>query len=80
MEKRKLRILSIQAHSRDCNYIVYQNKVTGLEAVSEGYVPSHLNLGGGDEVEIEIDVETGQILNWVPLTEDHILKIMKVSD
>lgn len=35
----------------------------------EGYVPSGIGLGhDGDAVDIKIDMETGQILNWTPLT------------
>lgn len=34
----------------------------------DGYVPS--SLGGGDYIDLTIDNETGQILNWKPLTEE----------
>ena len=33
----------------------------------EGYVPSDIGIGGGDYIEISVDAETGQILNWNPL-------------
>jgi hypothetical protein len=33
-----------------------------------GYVPFNIGIGGNDEVELDIDMETGQILNWSPLT------------
>lgn len=34
-----------------------------------GYVPRDLGIGGGDYIELEIDTDTGKILNWQPLTE-----------
>ena len=34
----------------------------------DGYVPFDIGIGGNDEVDLEIDMETGQILNWSPLT------------
>ena len=30
----------------------------------DGYVPSDSGVGSGDTIELEIDIETGQILNW----------------
>jgi hypothetical protein len=33
----------------------------------DGYVPKFL--GGGDDVELDIDLDTGKILNWKPTTE-----------
>lgn len=30
----------------------------------DGYVPSNLGIGGGDYVEFQVDLETGQILDW----------------
>lgn len=35
----------------------------------EGYVPKDLGIGGGDYVEMEIDLQSGQILNWKPIEE-----------
>ena len=30
----------------------------------DGYVPYDIGVGGGDYVEFEVDIATGQILNW----------------
>lgn len=35
----------------------------------DGYVPQG-SLGGGDYIEMQIDNETGQILDWKPLNEE----------
>ena len=39
-------------------------------AETDGYVPEML--GGGDYVELDIDVETGKILNWKVPTQEQI--------
>jgi hypothetical protein len=38
----------------------------------DGYVPYGLGIGGSDYLELKVDIETGQILNWKPLTLDQI--------
>jgi hypothetical protein len=38
----------------------------------DGYVPYDLGIGGGDYIELEINIETGQIINWKPLTIEMI--------
>jgi len=43
---------------------------SGNENEIDGHVPEYL--GGGDYVRLTIDLETGQILNWKPPTDDQI--------
>lgn len=38
----------------------------------DGYVPKDLGIGGGDYLEMEIDLQTGQIINWKPIKEIEI--------
>ncbi len=52
-----MRRLSIQAHCSDC----FSMNLCGKKY--QGYVPPFLG-GGGDDVELEIDLDTGQILDW----------------
>ncbi len=42
----------------------------------EGYVPN-IGIGGGDYINIEIDAETGQILNWKPITKERLIEILE---
>ncbi len=62
--------LVIYAHSRDCNTIevITPNKRYDLTSPSQshGYVPCDLGIGGGDDIELVIDVMTGHILGWNP--------------
>lgn len=30
----------------------------------EGYVPYNIGIGGGDYIEMKIDIETGKIIGW----------------
>lgn len=39
-------------------------------ATHDGYVPALIPGGYGDYIELEIDIETGQILNWVKPTKE----------
>ena len=60
--------MSIYAHSRDCNTVeIHANgKVYDLTAPrqSNGYVPRGVSIGGGDDLELTIDVVTGHIIGW----------------
>lgn len=44
-----------------------------------GYVLHGLGIGGGDYIALEIDLETGQIQDWIPLTKDDIRKAIDES-
>lgn len=50
-------VINLFAHSRDCTSV---STDCGVE--HNGYVPNFL--GGGDDVELKIDVLTGKIINW----------------
>lgn len=42
----------------------------------EGYVVSDIGIGGGDDIAMEIDIETGKIRGWKPLTVSQVLESM----
>ncbi len=64
-------ILNINAKCSDlCEAILLLNGV--VVKSHDGYVPSSLGIGGGDYVELSIDLATGQILNWTPPTKAEI--------
>jgi len=68
-------IISIQAHCSD-SFAMRAKDEEGKHLLDyNGYVPEFL--GGFDDVELEIDVDTGRILNWDSVratTELHDLK------
>lgn len=51
---------SISLHDQDGNVIKVQE---------DGYVPGFFPGGGGDYVQLQIDIDTGRILNWSPTKE-----------
>jgi hypothetical protein len=58
-----MRIIKINAKCNDmCNTIVSDDGA--VVRSRDGYAPGGLGIGGGDYIRLEIDAETGQILNW----------------
>ncbi len=45
--------------------------------IYDGYVASFFPHGGGDYIQLDIDLATGRILNWVAPTQDAIDKAFK---
>jgi len=71
-------ILSISAKSSDLNSIRFKDKNGKVtEGGDYSYVPEGIGIGGGDYVEMDIDTETGQILNWKKLTDKQVTDAMK---
>ena len=66
-------ILKISAKCSDMcctNYTDEKGNVTE----SDGYVPKHIGIDEwGDYVDLEIDMKTGQILNWKPVTDEQVI-------
>jgi len=59
--------LELQAHCSDCFFgVLFDANKNELDNTN-GYVPGGLGIGGGDDVSLTIDLETGQIVNWVPI-------------
>lgn len=59
--------LKIYAHSRDCNGVYLSDDEGNEIALADGdYVPFGIGIGGGDSVELTIDIETGQVVGWDP--------------
>jgi hypothetical protein len=71
-------ILSISSKSSDLNTIQYKDKDGNITESSDyAYVPYNIGIGGGDYVELDIDTETGQILNWKPVSDEQIINAIK---
>jgi hypothetical protein len=54
-----------------CSYLITDDNGEKL-VYKQGEIPSSFGIGGGDYVEFEIDLETGQILNWKKPTDEAI--------
>jgi hypothetical protein len=69
-------ILSISVKCSDLCYTEYKDK-NGNVTETDGYVPRKIGIGGGDYVNLEIDMETGQIQNWKPVTDEQVIASQK---
>ena len=70
-------ILSISAKCSDMCYTKYTDK-NGIETKSDGYVPTGIGIDEyGDYVVLDIDMETGQIQNWKPVTDKQVIAAQK---
>lgn len=70
--------LRIQAHCTDLfNATLSEDGKEDREV--DGYVPTGLGIGGGDDVVLKIDTDTGQIIGWKPLTRDQLEEVFGES-
>lgn len=60
--------MTVQAHCSDLCNITLPN---GTE--HDGYVPEDIGIGGGDDVYIKIDINSGRIIGWNDKIRDKIL-------
>jgi hypothetical protein len=66
-------ILTVSGKVSDmCGIGLYDTFLNKTVLSHDGYVPEGLGIGGGDYLEFDIDVQTGCILSWKPLTEKQI--------
>lgn len=76
------KIISIYAKCSDLFSMTIEDTETGKIIVNDydGYVP-HCAFGGGDDVQISIDAETGKILDWKnPLEDKHFCEEVGVKN
>lgn len=61
-----MKILSFSAKCSDCFGMGISNPEDGTSDfnMDQGYVPYNIGIGGGDYIEMEIDIETGKIIDW----------------
>ena len=68
----KVKIVSVNGKTSDNCYVELKDVYGKTIASHDGYVPSFLPGGGGDYLELEIDINTGKILNWKVPTADNL--------
>ena len=70
-------ILRISAKCSDLCWTKYTDS-KGNETESDSYVPEEIGIDdGGDYVDIDIDMKTGQILNWKPVSDTQVINAQK---
>ena len=71
-------ILSISAKCSDlCTTQYKDSKGNIIKSNEYAYVPDNIGIGGGDYVEMDIDTDTGQILNWKKVSDSQIISAIK---
>lgn len=75
---RKIKTIRIYAHAQDRTNLVAKDEHRHTIADVDGYVPSCIGIGGGDYVDLVIDIETGQIQNWVKPADDDLIEAFKL--
>lgn len=59
------KVLSLYGKSRDANTVCVTDSDGNEIVLADGdYIPYGLGIGGGDYIELEIDIETGKIVGW----------------
>ena len=63
--------LMINAKCSDlCQSVIFDENGEVIKE-KHGYVPEGLGVGGGDYVEFTVDLKTGKIENWTPITNQN---------
>jgi len=70
---RTLRIAGKCSDFFDCEYTVDGKTILK----HEGYAPEFEGLCGGDYIDFEVDLDTGQIVNWKPILEKEVIRVFK---
>lgn len=59
-----MKTLEIKAWCRDSFHAMVPQDDGNVDFEVLGYVPFGIGVGGGDAVELKIDIETGTIIGW----------------
>jgi hypothetical protein len=71
---RSIKTILISAHCADrSNFIAKDANGRFLLDTDPDYVKAGLGFGKGDYVEIEVNIETGQVVGWKKPTEDDMM-------
>lgn len=73
-----MNILTIQAHCSDRSFVTLTTP-DGTTYEHDGYVPEDLGIGGGDDVILSIDLDTGKLLDWDKPSADSLSIFMSKS-
>lgn len=60
-----MKIITVSGKCSDmCYFAVKDADGKVVYEQHDGYVPSGCGVGGGDYIEVQIDIETGQVVGW----------------
>ena len=64
--------IRVSAKCSDLCFVAIEDEQGETIRECDGYVPYDIGIGGGDYVDLDIDIETGQILNWKKPTKESL--------
>lgn len=68
-----MRTLRIKAKCTDRCTVAFEDTEEDITKEKFGYVPRNIGIGGGDYIDILIDIDSGQVIGWdYPENEDII--------
>jgi len=74
---KKIKTIFVIAKCSDlCSITYYDKKVRLIGERERDYVPKFFPDNGGDYIELNIDIETGKILNWKKPTQKELMNSM----
>lgn len=77
----KAKTIYLSAKCSDlCSTMIYDANGDSIGSEALGYAPSFMPDDGGDYIDLEIDINTGKILNWKVPSEQELSNGMKSSD
>lgn len=74
----RTKTISINGKTSDCFSMVGQSESGDETGYYDGYVPKFFpGEHWGDYIQLDIDVKTGQILNWKPPTQEQLIELFE---
>lgn len=74
------RFLEVSAHCSDLCDVALLSEQRETIAERDGYVPCGLGIGGGDDVTLTIDLDTGMIVGWKRPTDKALKRFIERGD
>jgi hypothetical protein len=74
-----MRTLKITAKCTDRCWVEFQDTESEIGKERSGYVPRNIGIGGGDNVELTINIDTGKIIGWQPIDTDDIIESLETK-
>jgi hypothetical protein len=75
-----MRILTISGHCQDRFTARFTDGIHSEKRFGPHYVARGLGIGGGDSIDLKIDIDTGKIIGWVTPTEEQLKEVFDNKD
>ena len=69
--------LVVCGKTSDCCTVQLLDQDGAILKDHDGYVPSGLGIGSGDYIELNVDLDTGQILNWKKPSSERVEEFIR---